>query len=186
MERTDSSSAARYGRVAAGLHWIVAFLALAMLALGLWMVEVPRRTPLRGELFDLHKSLGLIVLALMIARTLWRVTHRPPPLSGLGAFNARLATGVHLLLYLLLLAQPLAGFVASSLGTYGVAFFGMPLPRWAAPDPALREAFLAAHRIIARLLIALILLHLAGSLFHWMQGRRDILRRIWPWTKEPG
>lgn len=176
--------AGAYDRTASALHWIVAFLALTMLGLGLFMVEVPRRTPLRGELFDLHKSLGLLLLGFMIARTLWRLTHRAPPLEGLSVFNTRLAAIVHALLYGLLLAQPLAGYIASSLGTFGVAFFGIPLPAWTAPDPGLRAIFLDAHRIIARLLIALILLHLAGTLLHWARGRRDIFWRIWPWRKD--
>lgn len=177
--------AKRYDRVSATLHWVVAGLTVAMLALGLAMVDVPRRTQLRGELFDLHKSLGIVLLGLMILRTTWRLTHRQPPHAGLGEFNALVARTVHGLLYLLLLVQPLAGLIASSLGTYGVAFFGIPLPTWTTPDPARREVFVTAHRIIARLLIALILLHIAGSLVHWAQGRHDILRRMWPWMKGP-
>src|SRR5688500_10249958 len=96
----------RYDRVATALHWIIALLVFVMLALGFYMVEVPRLTPLRGSLFNLHKSIGLLVLALMIVRTGWRMTHRPPPLEGLGAWNAKVANAVHVLLYLLLLAQP--------------------------------------------------------------------------------
>jgi len=173
----------RYGGVAAGLHWLVAFLVLFMLALGFYMVEVPRQTPMRGTLFNLHKSIGLLVLALMIFRSLWRLAHRPPPLTGMSAFNAGLATAVHFLLYALLLAQPIAGYVASSLGQYGVAFFGLELPNWTEPDPALREIFLTAHRIVARLIVVLILLHLAGTMIHLLQGRSDLVRRILPWEK---
>ena len=151
-----------------------------MLALGFYMVEVPRQTPMRGLLFNLHKSIGLLVLGLMILRTIWRLTHRPPPLAGVAAFNARLAGLVHLLLYALLLAQPTFGYIASSLGQYGVAFFGLPLPDWTSPDAGLREAFLTPHRIVARLIVALILLHLAGTLLHLVQGRRDLIARILP------
>jgi cytochrome b561 len=178
---TPSQPIARYDRVAAGLHWVVAALVILMLVLGYYMVEVPRQTPLRGQLFNLHKSIGLLVLALMIARTLWRLSHHPPPpLEGIGAFNARLASGVHALLYLLLLAQPVAGYVASSLGRYGVEFFGLPLPDWADEHPELRESFVGAHHVIAKLLVALILLHLAGTALHLAQGKAEILKRIWP------
>ena len=171
----------RYDRVASTLHWLVALLVLVMLALGFSMVEVPRQTPMRGALFNLHKSIGLVVLGLMILRTAWRLTHRPPPLIGIRAVNARLASAVHLLLYALLLAQPVAGYVASSLGQYGVAFFGLPLPDWTAPNSELRETFLIVHRIVARLIVGLLLLHLAGTLLHLAQGRSDIVRRILPW-----
>jgi cytochrome b561 len=171
-----------YDRVASALHWLIAALVLSMLLLGFYMVGVPRQTPLRGLLFDLHKSLGLVVLALMIVRVAWRLTHRPPePLAGIGAINTRLAAAVHVLLYLSLLAQPIAGYVASSLGRYGVAFFGLPLPDWADENPELRAVFLDAHHLIARLLVLLILLHLAGTLLHLMQGQGAILRRILPW-----
>ena len=175
------SAPAQYDLVASTLHWLVAFLVLLMLALGFYMVEVPRQTPMRGLLFNLHKSIGLLVLALMILRTGWRLSHRPPPLAGIGALNARLASAVHILLYALLLAQPIAGYVASSLGQYGVAFFGLSLPDWTAPNSELRETFLIVHRIVARLIVGLILLHLAGTLLHLAQGRSDVVLRILPW-----
>jgi cytochrome b561 len=179
----DSSPFQRYDRLSSTLHWLVALLVFVMLGLGFYMVEVPRQTPLRGALFNLHKSIGLLVLGLMILRTFWRMAHRPPPLSGLSAFNMRTAIAVHLLLYLLLLAQPVAGYVASSLGSYGVAFFGIELPRWAPPNPELREIFLAIHRLVARLIVLLLLLHIAGTLLHVLHGRRDIVRRMSPWEK---
>ena len=172
-----------YDRVASTLHWIVALLVFVMLGLGFFMVEVPRQTPMRGALFNLHKSIGLLVLGLMIVRTAWRLTHKPPLWVGLDAFNARLAAAVHGLLYLLLLVQPIAGYVASSLGQYGVAFFGVDLPAWSGPDPELRETFLTVHRIVARLIVILILLHIAGTLLHLVQGRRDLVRRILPWGR---
>jgi cytochrome b561 len=179
----DSTPFQRYDRLSSTLHWLVALLVFVMLGLGFYMVEVPRQTPLRGSLFNLHKSIGLLVLGIMILRTVWRITHRPPPLSGLSAFNMRTANAVHLLLYLLLLAQPIAGYVASSLGTYGVAFFGIELPRLALPNSELREIFLAIHRLVARLIVLLLLLHIAGTLLHVLQGRRDIVRRMTPWEK---
>lgn len=173
---------AGYDRIASTLHWLLAALVLVMLFLGFYMVEVPPQTPLRGQFFNLHKSIGLLVLGLMIARTVWRLRHRPPtPLDGISAFNVRLASTVHILLYLLLIAQPAVGYVASSLGRYGVEFFGLPLPDWTDEDPKLRELFLSAHHVIARLLVALILLHVAGTLLHILQGKTVILRRILPW-----
>jgi len=179
----ESLGPERYDGVASALHWLVALLVFLMLGLGFYMVEVPRQTPMRGALFNLHKSIGILVLGLMIVRATWRLTHRPPPLVGLEAFNARLAATVHFLLYALLLAQPIVGFVASSLGRYGVAFFGLELPSWTAPDPDRRETFLAIHRILARLIVFLILLHVAGTLLHFFQGRRHLFRRILPWGR---
>ena len=178
---SSGSDYGHYGRVAATLHWIVALLVLFMLGLGFYMVDVPRQTPLRAALFNFHKSIGLVMLALMILRSWWRVGHRPPPLSGLGRLNFALARSVHWLLYLFLLIQPIAGYVASSLGRYGVTFFGIELPAWTSPNPDLREIFLSVHRMVARILVALILVHLCGTSLHIVQGRSTLVRRMLPW-----
>lgn len=173
---------ARYTRVAAVLHWAIAILVAGLIIVGFYMTDLPRQTDARRELFNLHKSVGLLVLALMVLRLAWRLTHRPPPLTGVGLLNARLAGAVHGLLYLFLLAQPLSGYIASVYGKYGVKFFGLPLPAWGHDAPAIREPFLQVHHAVAVVLVTLIAAHLIGSVWHALQGRTDILRRMWPWA----
>lgn len=170
----------RYNRTAILLHWIIAALVVAMIVLGQVMTEVPRGTPLRGELFNFHKSLGLLVLALVVVRLAWRLTHRPPSLPiDVPPWNRRLANLTHIAFYVLLLAQPLLGYVASSFGKYGVKFFGLALPAWGSDNPAVREPFLAAHHLVADLLVVLIALHLAGVAWHRFGQQPLLWRRMW-------
>lgn len=171
----------RYTATAILLHWLIAALVVTMIVLGQVMTEVPRQTPLRGALFNFHKSLGLLVLALVVVRLAWRVGHRPPPLpAGIPAWNRQLASLTHGAFYVLLLAQPLLGYIASVFGKYGVKFFGLPLPAWGRDDPAVREPFLAAHHLVGDLLVALIALHLAGVAWHRFGRAPDLWRRMWP------
>ena len=172
--------AVRYTRTAILLHWLIAALVLAMLVLGEVMTGVPRQTPMRGALFNFHKSLGLLVLALVVARLAWRLAHRPPPLPlDIPPWNRQLAGITHGAFYVLLLAQPLLGYVASVFGKYGVKFFGLALPAWGSDNPAVREPFLDAHHLVANLLIGLIALHLAGVAWHRFGRRGDLWRRMW-------
>ena len=172
--------AERYTRTAIALHWIIAALVVTMIVLGEVMTEVPRQTPLRGALFNLHKSLGLLVLALVIVRLAWRLRHPPPALpADMPAWNRQLAGVTHAGFYVLLLAQPLLGYVASVFGKYGVKFFGLALPPWGSDNPAVREPLLSAHHLVANLLIGLIALHLAGVAWHRWGQRSELWRRMW-------
>jgi cytochrome b561 len=179
-QQEHEASQARYTRTAITLHWLIAALVVAMLLLGLVMTDVPRQTPMRGTLFNLHKSLGLVVLVLLIARLAWRLSHHPPPLpADVAPWSRQLAGLTHAAFYVLLLAQPLLGYVASVFGKYGVKFFGVALPAWSSDNPAVREPFLDAHHLVARLLIGLIALHLAGVAWHRFGRRGDLWRRMW-------
>ena len=170
----------RYTRTAVILHWLIAAMVIGMIVLGQVMTEVPRQTPLRGTLYNLHKSLGLVLFALIVVRLAWRVGHRPPPLPAhLPAWNRQLATVTHAALYILLLAQPLFGYVASVFGKYGVKFFGLPLPSWGRDDPLVREPFLGAHHLVADVLVGLIVLHLAGFAWHRFGREPQLWRRMW-------
>jgi cytochrome b561 len=170
----------RYTRTAILLHWLIAALVVAMILLGLVMTDVPRQTPMRGALFNLHKSLGLLTLALVIVRLGWRLAHRPPPLpADIPAWNRQLAGVTHGAFYVLLLAQPLLGYVASVFGKYGVKFFGLALPAWGSDNPAVRQPFVDAHHLVAKLLIGLIALHLAGVAWHRFGRRGELWRRMW-------
>ena len=169
----------RYTRTAIILHWLIAALVVAMIVLGQVMTEVPRRTPLRGALFNFHKSLGLLVLALMVIRLAWRIGHRPPALPmAIPAWNRQLASLTHGGFYILLLAQPLLGYLASVFGKYGVKFFGLALPAWGSDNPAVREPILAAHQLVADLIVGLIALHLAGVAWHRFGPQPELWRRM--------
>src|ERR1700740_382522 len=104
MSRSD-----RYTRTAVALHWLIAAIVIAEFAQGWWMQEIPKQPPgLRADQFNLHKSLGMLALALMIARLGWRIGHRPPDFPPLPRWQAWAAKANHVLLYALLMALPLS------------------------------------------------------------------------------
>lgn len=165
-----------YGPVAIALHWLQAALVLGLFALGLIMVELPKG-PDRSGAFALHKSLGLLALALLAVRFVWRRRH-PPGVAAAGAWQEQLAAATHRLLYFLLLLAPLAGFLASTFTAYPMKFFGLPLPKLGWPDAALNAAFGAVHRGALWLLAALVALHVAGALYHALRRDRVVWRML--------
>ncbi len=174
-----ATPAPSYTRTAIALHWILAILITALIAIGLYMTDLPRNTPSRSWYFNLHKSLGLLAAAVILVRILWRLRHAPPPLAGATPpwqiASARIS---HLVLYACMIFMPLTGYLGSSFNKYGVKFFGLPLPNWAWDDARLREIFVTAHHWIAGLLIAMIVVHFAAALHH--AARRDgVFRRMW-------
>lgn len=175
----------RYGPVAMLLHWGIAALAAAQMTLGWWMLGLPKSPPgLRAGWFNLHKSIGLTILALMLARLAWRLAHRPPPFPpSLPRWRAIAARANHWALYALLIAQPLVGYLGSSFTRYPVRFFGLVLPRWGWDSPALKDLLSALHLGLAWLLAVLVAIHVAAALKH-LADRDGIFERIGS-TKSP-
>ena len=172
-------SAARYTRVAVVLHWLVAAVVLLQYPLGWWMQQIPKQPPgPRAEMFNLHKSIGLALLALMIVRLGWRIAHRPPDYPPMPPWQARLATTTHVLLYALLIALPLAGYLGSAFSGYPVRWFGVTLPSWAPKNVALKEWMGTAHLVLAWALAFVFTLHMAGVAKHILIDRDRLVRRM--------
>lgn len=164
------------------LHWLIAALILALLAVGMVMVELPR-SPRYFWVYDLHKSLGLAVLALMLLRLGWRLyAGAPRPVPGTSAAQHLLAQGVHLAIYVLALALPISGWLYDSAsGLRAMKFFGaFTVPKLVSPDLALKNLAHAVHEWGAWLLIALIVLHAGGALIHHLVQRDRTLSRMLP------
>jgi len=179
MPRFDSE--ARYTRVAIALHWLVALLVLAQVAWGWWMQEIPKAPPgPRVDAYNLHKSLGMTIFALMVARLGWRLGHRPPPLPELPGWQRALAIGTHWLLYVALFAQPLSGYLGSVWSGYPVKLYGMTLPAWGAKAPELKDLMSQVHLVASWVLVAAIVLHVAAALKHALVDRDRVLARMSP------
>jgi cytochrome b561 len=157
-----------YGRTAVFLHWLVAALVTIQFPLGWWMQAIAKEPAgPRVEAFNLHKSLGLLLLAIVAIRLAWRAMHRPPEWPrDMPHWRARLALVNHHLLYALLLALCLTGYVGSAVSGYPVKFFGMPLPMWAAHDEALKSALSVVHLGLGWALLAAFVVHVAGAATH--------------------
>ena len=169
----------KYTRTAIALHWILAVLLAAMIALRLYMTDLPRDTPERSWFFNLHKSLGLLAAGMISLRIAWRLRFAPPRLEGAAPqWQTAAAKASHAALYACTVFMPLSGYLGSAFNKYGVKFFGLALPHWAWDDPRLREIFVTAHQWIANLFIALIAIHVAAAVNHAL--RRDgVFARMW-------
>jgi cytochrome b561 len=170
-----------YGIVARAFHWLVAGLVLAQLALGLYAASLPVSFA-RLQWLSRHKSLGITILLLVLARLAWRALNSPPPLPGTMPRWERNAARVnHWIIYGLLLAVPLAGWLYASAAGLGVNWFGLfQLPDLVAKDRALAGFFKAAHVGLVALLAALVALHVCAALHHAFVRRDRIMQRMWP------
>ena len=175
--------AARYTRVAIGLHWLIALLVVGNLVIGLYHDSFGR--PAEAWLMFFHKGIGISVLVLTLARLAWRVTHRPPPFAPvLRRWEVGLATVIHWAFYAALIAIPLTGWmVSSSVRKPDVTFFGLfelpPLPVSSSRDA--HEQFEGIHEILGKAMIGLLLLHVAGALKHHFEGHWHLIGRMAPW-----
>lgn len=174
-----ASANASYAAPARLLHWLMAALLVALVALGFYMSSLPVGAG-RSELITLHKSLGLTAGLLFLLRLGWRLGHAAPPLSTLPAWQRIAARLTHALLYVLMLALPLTGYLRSVFSPYPVRWFGWPLPTWAGPDKSLNALFGTAHEWLVYALLTLVALHLLALLQHGSRGEHFILRRMWP------
>jgi cytochrome b561 len=172
----------QYDRVARGLHWLIAALAVIVVAFGWAIPEAPRGTPSRDVLLLLHRSLGLTILAAMLCRGLWRWHHPPPPLPlGLARIEVIGAHASHFVLYALLIALPLAGYVNAAAAGHRVSFFGL-----AAIPPLLPESgyasqvAIATHQLGQYLLYLFVALHIGGALLHRFVHRDGVIDRMLP------
>lgn len=172
----------RYSTGAIVLHWLIAIL-IGFNYAAAWVAEdMPKDQAM--QVMGNHKAIGLTVLVLSVLRILWRITHRPPPLSStLKTWEAGLSRAVHSLFYVLIVAVPLMGWALHSafsggkpVGVFGLfSYPGLPL----AQDKQQGEVFAQIHGTLATVMLALIVLHVAGALKHALIDRDGEMRRMW-------
>jgi cytochrome b561/polyisoprenoid-binding protein YceI len=174
---------ARYSTGAIILHWTIAALIIAQIPLG-WQMGIDKSAK-SFALFQLHKSIGITILLLTLARIAWRLTHRPPPLTVHG-WEAGLARFIHGLFYVLLLALPISGWLLVSTSKVSVPtlLFGVVpwpnLPIAAGARHALHETGEEAHELMAYIIMLAFLLHIAGALKHHWIDRDTTIQRMAP------
>jgi len=171
-----------YDRVAVSLHWLIAAGIVAQIALGWWMIDIPKLPAgVRAYWFNLHKSIGLTLATLIVIRIVWRLTHRPPTLpTSVPDWQRRIASVSHALMYVCMIVMPLAGYLGSIYSGYPIKYFGSTLPGWGWKDEALKDFFSAAHYVTAWIFMSLIALHLAAAMKHLLLDRDGIFARMWP------
>jgi len=161
------------------LHWATAAVVIAAIPLGLKLHGMQLSLSTLW-LFGLHKTLGISALALILVRLLWHRASPVPPLrSGAPGWQDRAALIVHRSFYVVLVVQPLSGWVASSATGIDTVVFGRwTLPAIASASPVWEAAAFAVHRVLGYLLIGLIVLHVAGALHRTAVLRDGTLWRI--------
>jgi cytochrome b561 len=189
-----------YTKTAKILHWLIAIGIFVMFALGWYMSDLPKDAPKqmvfdvldlgifnwsaseeispRSFYFNLHKSVGVTIFALILFRIFWRFTHKPPALlASYKAMERKLASGAHHLLYLLMVALPVSGILMAINSKYGIKWFGMDFMS-GTDNKAMRDLFKEAHEIIGLIILAVIILHILGALKHKFIDKDETLNRM--------
>jgi cytochrome b561 len=185
LEAATSPASPRYSGVAISLHWLLALVIVGSFSLGVYMHDLPFSIA-RVKLFNYHKWAGITILALSVLRLLWRLTHRPPPLSPrqlavMPVWQQRAANASHALMYVLLIAVPLLGWAYSSAAGLPIVWFGvLPLPDFVPVNKDLASALLKPlHAYAAFALAGVVLLHVAAALKHQFVDRDQLMSRMW-------
>jgi cytochrome b561 len=179
----------RYSAVAIVLHWAIAALILSNIATGFVMEGLS--PPLKALVIPFHFSSGMTVLALTVLRVLWRLTHKPPPLSAaLRPWERMAAHGAHASLYVVMIAMPLIGWCIISAHPpraqgaaqiWGFLRLAALAPISHLADPAQKAAhgiFVDAHVTGGWILVGVLALHIAGALKHQWIDREPQLARM--------
>ena len=168
-----------YTPIAKGLHWLMAVMILGLLALGLYMHDLPL-SPQKLELYAWHKWFGVSVFLLVWLRLAWRLTHRPPALPETLSPGMRLAAHAgHGLLYGLMIAIPLSGWLMSSAKGFQTVWFGvLPIPDLLGRDRELGDLLQQVHKLLNLLLMLTLAGHVAAALWHHVVLKDDTLKRM--------
>ncbi len=189
-----------YTKTAIVLHWLIGIAILAMFGLGWYMSDLPKDAPkaMAFDLFDLgiynwqlteevsprtfyfnlHKSIGVTLLGLIVLRIIWRITHRPPALlDSLSAAEKKLATAGHHALYLLMILVPVTGVLMALYSKYGLKWFCTDL--FAGLDnPAMRDTFKEAHEFLGVVMLLVIIVHVLGAIKHKLIDKDGTMDRM--------
>lgn len=180
----------RYSAVAIALHWILAFAILGMIGLGWYMGDLPNTATNKGDLYQLHKSIGILILILTIARIIWRMINKPPEEVPMEHTQAMVAKAVHVGFYALMILMPLTGWVLVSASTRGLPTHVFDMVQWPhlplLPDlttetkKALHPILETSHGKLAWVAIVLLVLHVVGALKHQFVDRDGLMARMIP------
>jgi cytochrome b561 len=168
-----------YGVVAKFFHWLIFLLLFSNITFGFFLDSIPKDW--QGFSYNLHKLIGLSILALMVLRLLWALTNPKPALP----FNTKpwerwAERLVHWFLYLVVFLIPITGWVGSVAAGHppqlGDFKFDLPIT----PDKALVDTSFELHEVLAITLIVLFSIHVLAALYHHYIRKDDILRRMLP------
>ena len=186
----SSGSEATYSTGARHFHWWTVALIAIQVPLGVYMVyrgNVTNFDALTNTLYSWHKTLGMVILLLVIARLTYRFSHgAPADEPTLEWWQKAASHATHWTLYLLLILVPVMGWLGISY--YGAReVFGLfSIPPLAAPDQSAADRVLTIHRYLGFLTVAVIGAHVGAALFHYIIRKDGVLARMLPWAERRG
>lgn len=171
----------KYSPVAMALHWALVILVLYQIFLHPELHEIPRDAI--PDAMSIHASVGLTILALVIIRIIWRLTHTAPALPDeMPEWQKRASKIVQWALDAVLIAMTLVGLTAIAMASYRAMGFGMiPLNFLSGADHDTHEAFVEVHEAINKVIIGLFLIHAGAALYHSFVKKDGVLRTMLPW-----
>lgn len=170
-----------YTHTAIALHWLMALLVFVTFPIGVIMHEMAL-SPDKLRMLSYHKWLGVTIFMLLVVRLAWRAAHKPAPMiAAVPKWQRAAAQGVHVLLYVLLLAIPLSGWLMSSAKGFQTVYLGvLPLPDLLAKDKVLGDALGVLHQVLNITLLILVISHIAAALKHQLIDGDGTLARMLP------
>jgi cytochrome b561 len=179
----DLSRAATYTPTAITLHWFMALALTANFVLGVTMGDLPL-SPQKLQFFSWHKWTGITLLGLVTLRLIWRGLVSPPALLPASVWQQRTAIGLHILLYVLMFAIPISGWLMSSAAGVSVNYLGvLPLPDLVSKNKLLFNQLKEIHETLNYVMLGLVVVHVVAALKHHFQDRDATLARMLPWLK---
>jgi cytochrome b561 len=170
----------QYGTTAKVFHWLIVALLLVQYPLG-WLMPDIHRGMKPGDAMTWHISIGIVMLVLIVLRFAWRLTHPVPPESSLPTWQRVGSEAMHWLLYALVLATTITGWLFASFRGWSVSFlFLAPMPMLSAGNPAAGKMIDGWHQAMEWSLLVVIGLHVAAALTHLFVYRDRVMHRMLP------
>lgn len=175
-------AAVKFGLVTILVHWVTALGVVVAAAIGLVSVYT-NSTDLTRLATAVHQSIGTALFAVVVFRTLWRLTHpAPPPIAGTPRMQRLAANATHALLYVSLFALPITGYIGLAARGRDITIFGLfDLPHIVPLSRPLSVNAQNMHMYLQYFLYALVLLHVGAALYHHYVMKDGLLRRMWGW-----
>lgn len=172
--------AGRYAAPARFFHWAIALLMLVGWPVGLIIKNFYDIEWLKLLLYFIHENIGVTIWLLALARVAYRIKYPPPPLpADTPAFIRGAAHATHWLLYVILLVQPIGGFIATNAWGFNLTFWGvLPLPDPVGNNEALAKTVQYLHRLTAFSLLLILIAHIGGALYHLLIRKDGIFQRM--------
>lgn len=168
-----------YGVIAKSFHWLLFLMLSFSIVAGNFLAAMPKGAE-KLQAAGMHKSFGVVLLLLILARLLWRLINATPQEpEGTPAIQRTLARGMHWVLYVLMFAQPLSGILMSQAAGYPVSVFGaFELPMLLEKAPSMAQSFRGVHGVAWILLVLAVIGHAAAAMYHHFIRKDDVLKQM--------